>query len=60
MTGAALMGIMIASKAVKLSGYHMAFLSIAIISLVIMLLSIQLKSRKAELVSASVAQDAGD
>jgi MFS family permease len=57
MTGAALIGIMIASRTIRLNGYHFAFLSIAIISIAIMLLSSQLKSRKAELASASVAQD---
>jgi EmrB/QacA subfamily drug resistance transporter len=56
MTGAALIGIMIASQAIKLTGYHFAFISIAVIALIIMLLSSQLKGRKAELVSASVAQ----
>jgi len=60
MTGAALIGIMIASRTIRLNGYHFAFLSIAIISLAIMLLSSQLKSRKAELASASVAQDFHD
>jgi len=58
MTGAALIGIMIASQAMKLAGYHLAFISIAAIALIIMLMSSQLKGRKAELVSASVAQDA--
>jgi MFS family permease len=58
MTGAALIGIMIASQAIKLTGYHLAFISIAVIALIIMLLSSQLKGRKAELVSASLAQDA--
>ncbi len=60
MTGAALIGIMIASKTVRLNGYHLAFISIAFISLAIMLLSSQLKSRKVELVSASAAQDFHD
>ncbi|HOW32360.1 MAG TPA: MFS transporter, partial [Bacteroidales bacterium] len=58
MSGAALIGILIASQASKLSGYQLAFLSIAFISLMIMVLSLRLKSRNAELASASVAQDA--
>lgn len=57
MTGAALIGIMIASRSIKLAGYHLSFITIAIFSIIIMLLSLQLKSRKSELAAASAIQN---
>lgn len=53
MTGATLIGIIVASMSTKLSGYSQSFLIIALIALVVMLLSSRLKSRSEELASAS-------
>lgn len=57
MSGAALIGILVASQSVKLTGYHNSFLSIAVFSIAVLLLSTRLKNRQSELKTASVAQD---
>ncbi len=53
MTGATLIGIIVASMAIKLDGYSRSFLIIAVIALFIMLYSYRLKSRSEELAGAS-------
>jgi len=53
MTGATLIGIVVASMSSRLEGYSKSFLIIAVIAISIMLLSYRLKSRSAELVDAS-------
>jgi EmrB/QacA subfamily drug resistance transporter len=53
MTGATLIGIIVASMASRLDGYTKSFLIIAIIALTVMVISYKLKSRSEELVSAS-------
>ena len=55
MTGATLIGIIVASMATRLDGYSKSFLVIAVIALSIMFLSSRLKSRSQELASASAA-----
>jgi len=53
MTGATLIGIVVASVSTRLDGYSRSFLIIALIALSIMFLSYRLKSRKDELAHAS-------
>ncbi|MFA5974444.1 MAG: MFS transporter [Lentimicrobiaceae bacterium] len=53
MTGATLIGIVVASVSTRLDGYSRSFLIIALIALSIMFLSYRLKSRKDELTHAS-------
>jgi len=53
MTGATLIGIIVASMSSRIDGYSKSFLVIAIIALAVMLISYRLKSRSAELASAS-------
>jgi EmrB/QacA subfamily drug resistance transporter len=53
MTGATLIGIILASMSTKLEGYSKSFLIIAIIALSVMVISYRLKSRSAELANAS-------
>jgi multidrug resistance protein len=55
MTGATLIGIIVASMSSRLDGYSKSFLVIAIIALSVMLISYRLKSRGQELASASAA-----
>ena len=55
MTGATLIGIIVASMSSRLDGYTRSFLIIAIIALSVMLVSYSLKSRSEELASASAA-----
>ncbi len=55
MTGATLIGIIVASVSSKLDGYSKSFLVIAVIALSVMLVSYRLKSRSEELASASAA-----
>ena len=54
MTGATLIGIVVASQASRLAGYDISFVIISIIAFMVMLVSFLLKSRKAELEAASV------
>ena len=54
MTGATLIGIIVASQASKLSGYERSFIIICMIAVTVMLLSILLKSRKEELEAAAI------
>ena len=53
MTGATLIGIIVASMSSRLEGYSKSFLVIAIIALSVMLISYRLKSRSQELAGAS-------
>ena len=53
MTGATLIGIVVASTSTRVLGYSQSFLVIALIALTVMLLSSKLKSRSEELASAS-------
>ena len=53
MTGATLIGIIVASMSSRIDGYSKSFLIIAIIALSVMLISYRLKSRSEELASAS-------
>ncbi len=53
MTGATLIGIIVASMSTKLVGYSRSFLIIALIALVVMLISYRLKSRNEELAAAA-------
>jgi EmrB/QacA subfamily drug resistance transporter len=53
MTGATLIGIIVASMSSRLEGYSKSFLVIAIIALLVMLISYRLKSRSQELAGAS-------
>lgn len=53
MTGATLIGIIVASLATKFDGYSQSFLVIATIAFTVMLFSFRLKSRSEELASAS-------
>ena len=55
MTGATLIGIIVASMATKLDGYSRSFLIIAVIALSVFILSYRLKSRSQELAGASAA-----
>lgn len=55
MTGATLIGILVASEAMKLDGYKKAFLLISMIAYIVMFLSFLLKNRRQELSSASAA-----
>lgn len=52
MTGATVIGMMVAAQAVKTDGYRSAFILIASIAAIVMLLSFLLKSRKVELATA--------
>lgn len=54
MTGATLIGIIVASQVTRLVGYDIAFVTISVIAFLVMFLSFLLKSRKAELAAASV------
>jgi len=56
MTGATLIGIIVASVSSKLDGYSKSFLVIAVIALLVMLLSYRLKSRSQELAVASASE----
>ncbi len=53
MTGATLIGIIVASFSLKADGYSQSFLVIAIIAFAVLLISYRLKSRSEELASAS-------
>jgi multidrug resistance protein len=53
MTGATLIGIIVASMSTRVEGYSRSFLIIAFIALLVMLMSYRLKSRSQELASAS-------
>lgn len=53
MTGATLIGIIVASMSTRVEGYSKSFLIIAFIALSVMLMSYRLKSRSQELASAS-------
>jgi MFS family permease len=53
MTGATLIGIIVASMSTRLDGYSRSFLIIAIIALSVMLISYRLKSRSEELAAAA-------
>jgi MFS family permease len=53
MTGATLIGIIVASGASRTEGYSQSFLIIALMALVVMVISYRLKSRSEELASAS-------
>jgi MFS family permease len=55
MTGATLIGIIVASRTLHTDGYSRSFLVIAMIALSVMLVSYRLKSRSQELASASAA-----
>jgi MFS family permease len=55
MTGATLIGIIVASVSSKLDGYSHSFLIIAVIALSVMVISSRLKSRGQELAGASAA-----
>ena len=57
MTGATLIGIIVASMASRSDGYSKSFLVIAIIALSVMLMSYRLKSRNEELAGASEATE---
>lgn len=57
MTGATLIGIIVASVPSKLDGYTKSFLVIAVIALTVMLISYRLKSRSEELAGASAATE---
>jgi MFS family permease len=56
MTGATLIGIIVASFTLKAEGYSQSFLVIAIIAFAVLLISYRLKSRSEELASASALQ----
>lgn len=56
MTGASLIGVIVASGQVRLAGYMTSFTMIVAIALAILLLSIRLKSRREEILSASPAE----
>jgi len=53
MTGATLIGIIVASFSLKADGYSQSFLVIALIAFSVLLISYRLKSRNEELASAS-------
>ncbi len=53
MTGATLIGIVVASQLIRINGYDRAFAIISVIAFLIMLVSFGLKSRKEELAAAS-------
>lgn len=53
MTGATLIGIIVASQASKLTGYDLSFVIICVIAVLVMFLSLLLKSRKEEIDAAS-------
>ena len=53
MTGATLIGIIVASQVNRLTGYSISFIIISIIAFMVMFLSFLLKSRNAELLAAS-------
>jgi EmrB/QacA subfamily drug resistance transporter len=55
MTGATLIGIIVASMSSRIDGYSKSFLIIAIIALSVMVISYRLKSRSQELASASAS-----
>jgi MFS family permease len=55
MTGATLIGIIVASLSSRPDGYSKSFLVIAIIALSVLLISYRLKSRSEELAGASAA-----
>lgn len=55
MTGATLIGIIVASMTIKINGYSQSFLVIALVALMVMALSARLKSHKQELAHASAA-----
>jgi len=57
MTGATLIGIIVASMSTRIEGYSQSFLIIAVIALSVMLMSFRLKSRSEELASASAATE---
>jgi len=57
MTGATLIGLIVASMASHIDGYSRSFLIIAIIALSVMTMSSRLKSRSQELASASAATE---
>jgi multidrug resistance protein len=57
MTGATLIGIIVASMSTRIEGYSQSFLIIAVIALSVMLMSFRLKSRSEELASASAVID---
>ena len=57
MTGATLIGIIVASVASRTDGYSRSFLIIAVIALSVMLMSYRLKSRSQELAGASAATE---
>jgi MFS family permease len=57
MTGATLIGIIVASVSPKLDGYSKSFLVIAIIAISVLLISYRLKSRSEELAGASAATE---
>jgi len=59
MTGATLIGIIVASMSARLEGYSISFLVIAIIALVVMGISLALKNRSRELAHASAVNPAG-
>jgi MFS family permease len=55
MTGATLIGIIVASFPTKIHGYSQSFLIISAIAFIVMLIGFRLKSRKEELASATTA-----
>ncbi len=57
MTGATLIGIIVASFSTKLEGFSQSFLVIAVIALVVMLVGYKLKNRQEELEAASSIED---
>lgn len=57
MTGATLIGIIVASMSTRLEGYSQSFLIIAVIALSVMIISYRLKSRSEELASASAVTE---
>jgi predicted MFS family arabinose efflux permease len=57
MTGATLIGIIVASMSSRIDGYSKSFLVIAVIALSVMLISYRLKSRSQELASASASSE---
>lgn len=57
MTGATLIGIIVASMTSHIEGYSRSFLVIAIIALLVMIISFRLKSRSEELASASAVSE---
>jgi MFS family permease len=57
MTGATLIGIIVASMTLRTDGYSRSFFIIAMIALSVMLMSYRLKSRSQELAGASAATE---